>query len=63
MAKPQVSLTHSQQEYTNFTAKCEGFLRGMEQQKLLAREMIETARSMCDRAQQMRKPSRQVFTR
>ncbi|HEV2401880.1 MAG TPA: hypothetical protein VGS27_33410 [Candidatus Sulfotelmatobacter sp.] len=30
----------------------------MEQQKALAREMVETARQMCDRAAEMRKPPR-----
>lgn len=63
MAKSHVYLTHSEQEQTNFATKCEEFLRGMERQKLLAREMIETARTMCDRAQEMRKPPRQVFMR
>jgi hypothetical protein len=40
----------------NFAAKCGELLRGMEEQKALAREMIETARRMCDRAAEMRKP-------
>lgn len=43
------------QPIENFAAKCGELLRGMEQQKALAREMIETARRMCDRAAEMRK--------
>ena len=62
MAKSSVSLSHPDEGPPNFAVKCEEFLRGMERQKLLAREMIETVRRMCDRAEQMRKPPRQLFT-
>ncbi len=41
--------------------KCDKWLRSMEEQKILAREMIRTARTMCDRAAQMSRPSHLVL--
>jgi hypothetical protein len=40
----------------SFASKCIDWLRTAEQQKLLAREMIEQSQKMRDRAVEMRKP-------
>lgn len=36
--------------------RCEESLRRMEEQTLLAREMVKTVHEMCHRAEEMRKP-------
>jgi hypothetical protein len=47
------------QAAVNFAMKCDYYMRRAEEQKALAREMINNVRRMCDRAVQMRKsPSR-----
>ena len=45
----------------NLVRKCRKWLTTMENQKVIAREMIETARNMCSRAEEMRRPPRLIL--
>ena len=55
MAGSQKTLTpEARAADLKFAMKCNESLRRAEEQKAIAREMIKTARNMCDRAVQMR---------
>jgi len=62
MAKRILHSPNEQEQPTvNLSMKCEEWLRNAGAQKRRATKMLETARNMRDRAQEMRKPPRLVL--
>lgn len=62
MATPYKSLPRKRGQPTaSLRTKCANWLLRMEEQKTLAREMIQTVREMCHRAAKMKTPPRLVL--
>lgn len=57
MAIRKISIS-AHQSKVEFALKCHDWIRNLEQQKMRAKEMLNTAREMCDQAKEMRKPAR-----
>ena len=61
MAIRKILPSPAQESKADLMIKCRDWLRHIEEQRALASEMINTARSMCDRAKEMRKPARNII--